>query len=43
MMLDSKTAITNQQIENDRKALLAQLLAERYGETTRPVFQDKTE
>ena len=43
MMLDTKTQITIQQIENDRKALLAQLLAERYGDTTRPDIQVKTE
>ncbi len=43
MMLDSKTVLTNLQIEQERLNLLAQLLAERYGETTRPVIQDKTE
>lgn len=43
MMLDTKTILTNQQIEQDRQKLLAQLLAERYGVSTRPDNQDKTD
>jgi hypothetical protein len=43
MILDSKTILTNQKIEQDRQKLLAQLLAERYGMTTRPDNQDKTD
>ena len=42
-MLDSKAVLTNLQIERERLNLLAQLLAERYGEPTRPDIQDKTE
>ena len=35
MTLDSKTILTNQKIEQDRKNLLKKLLEERYGISTR--------
>lgn len=43
MTLDSKTVLTNQKIEEDRQKLLVQLLTERFGMTTRPDNQDKTD
>lgn len=43
MMLDTKTILTNQAIEQDRQKLLAQLLAERYGMPTRPENEVKTD
>lgn len=36
MTSDSKTILTNQEIEKQRLELLQQLLAERFGESTRP-------
>lgn len=39
MTLDSKTILTNQEIDKERLDLLQKLLVERFGESTRPNSQ----